>query len=394
MATYKQTKTSADIGQVPEVNINIPPVDDTITAQQERAASLYANPQQLLAGLGRPTIAQTAATAGLSGLQAGMAMPTASPELAMLTGALTGMKSYGGLEQQQRQQQIAELDLIPIEQISPALVEAFPEAKGIPLGVFQKLSGLFSAMSKQKTTEAKDVLDENDLPSIEIMLESKGYSDPAERKQTARALLGQTWSMVKGLKARAEAFMTDEEPTIVTLANGLQAAKTRTRTGYKYNILPGQILTDTERSRIPLADEAIRESDTAKDLVMSDKGYEYILKAGGDFGKLASFKDTDAQRVYRAVNKMADARMRILTGAAANRSEVEMYFNNMFSRLYTKDTVLANIEQEKQFFNEYLGTLKSGRVPPSYPKKEPKPQPSGANLSDDAFNSFLKGRKK
>lgn len=387
MASYNKTVTSADIGQEPAKT----PGELKIDAEQIRAASLWANPQQLLTGLPKPSAFQSAVNAGLQGLKAGQAIPTATPEVAMLTGALTGLGSQMPFEQAYQQNAMEQIDMLPIEQVSPSLVESFPEARGIPLGVFQKLSGIFSAMGKQKA-QAGDVLDEGDLPSIEIMLESKGYSDPAERKATARALLGQNWGVVKALKSKAEAFMTDEPPSIVVLPNGLQATKTRTKYGYKYNIIPGQVLTDTERSRIPLADEALREADVAKDLVLSPKGYEYILKAGGDYGKLASFRDTEAQRVYRAVNKMADARMRILTGAAANKSEVDMYFSNMFSRLYTPETIVSNIEQEKQFFNEYLGTLKTGRAVPKAEK--PATSPKGGAFSDDAFNEFMKGKGK
>lgn len=150
MATYKYTNTSADIGQVPNVEVPKIDVEKLIGEQEQRAASINANPMQLLAGLGRPSTFQTAAASGLAGLQAGMAMPTASPEAAILTGALTGLQAYGGLQQQQRQQQLAELDLIPVDQISPNLVEQFPELSGVPIGMLNKMSGLFSAMGKQK----------------------------------------------------------------------------------------------------------------------------------------------------------------------------------------------------------------------------------------------------
>lgn len=195
MATLKQTQTSSDIGKEPDIDSLY------INPAANKAASIYANPMQLLGGLPKPSIIRGAAQAGLAGIRSGMAMPTASPEASALTGALTGIVAGPAYEQQYAEQQMANIDMLPIEQVSPSLVEAFPEARGIPLGIFQKLSGIFSAMSKQRAQPTVDVLDESDVPAIRLTLKTKGYDDN-EIDDAMPGLMGQTWGVIKGLLSK------------------------------------------------------------------------------------------------------------------------------------------------------------------------------------------------
>lgn len=81
--------------------------------------------------------------------------PGASPLAAGLVGAATGYQVPQELAMQQEQQRQAtafneaklreqQLDLTPIEAISPGIVERYPELKGMPLGFVNKIAPLLS----------------------------------------------------------------------------------------------------------------------------------------------------------------------------------------------------------------------------------------------------------
>jgi hypothetical protein len=124
---------------------------------------------------------------GLLGLQAGTQAATSSskygdPTVGLLAGLGAGASVPGMMDEMRMKQ----LEATPVDQVSPGLVESYPELRGIPLGMVHKLAPLLGRLhgyeSQISMAKFKSGLqdDRNNVSAEEAKLYEKTFKIPAE----------------------------------------------------------------------------------------------------------------------------------------------------------------------------------------------------------------------
>ena len=285
-----------------------------------------------------------------------------NPLIPLIVGSGAGLQARQDMGEEAKARQIAEQGNQKMEDRFPEFVNQNPWSKGMTVNEFKQNGSTFAAIEKQNKPKIS-VGTAAQLKKLRPDLSDEQIFS-IDEATAAKYVLEFTKEGGRNERARDVMGTSNENPDIITNEEtGIKFVRTKTRSGVRWVPIPGQTLTDTERSRIPLAREALREADKLSEWIKDDRSTE-LLKANNSFKKLASVNDPLAQKMAKSMFKVADARARIMTGAQINEYEMDKYYNDLVNWMNTKEGNLNSINVEKEYFSDYLNLLSKNRAMP------------------------------
>jgi hypothetical protein len=294
---------------------------------------------------GRPSVRNTLLNALIGAQQGSTAALDAArlgdPTAAALAGALGGFAGAAQrpaeqLEQQmlqrQAQLQMAELELTPIEQISPAIVARFPFLEGTPMGMVNRISPLVTA--SERTLAAKEAFNQNAALRRELE-----QASPA-----VRAFVEASLELAPGTIQKAGGLKKGEVGSLLAAQKPLSAEILKVKT----NVDDG---TKSLESALKIFDRA-SESTRKKSAV------------GGIAGRALRIGDEDAQELNRLVSVATDVITRQRTGAALNEAEQEFYSSLVNDVTRTSGQNRKAMEDLLLFYRKVSTQIEDGRRRP------------------------------
>ena len=168
------------------------------------------------------------------------------------------------------------------------------------------------------------------------------------------------------------AYPQTEPPTgpEITEKDGLKFLVNKNLKGQtSYSQLQGQQLPVEISVKMTLAEDGLKNLNEIETMLNSPKGRELALKAGGNFDRLKTLGDPDAEILANAIFQAADAEARVKTGAAINVQEVNEYFKKLVNPVGTMAGNLDRIRRKKEFFGASLNLMRAGRNVPGQKKE-------------------------
>lgn len=378
-----QAPTGEDFGVAPDIEVDKPAVTERISEEGISSAAKSGQKTRNVNYWDR--IKETGQSAinplAMALLGAVRSLPALSkaegytnPLIPLIVGSGAGLQARQDTQGEERARQIAEQGNQKMEDRFPDFVAQNPWSKGMTVNEFKQNGSTFAAIEKQNKpkisvgTAAQLQKLRPDLNDEQI------YS--LDEATAAKYVLEFTKEGGRNDRARDIMGASNENPDVITNEEtGIKFVRSKTRSGVRWVPIPGQTLTDTERSRIPLAREAIREADKLIEWINDDRSTE-LLKANNSYKKLASVNDPLAQKMAKSMFKVADARARIMTGAQINEYEMDKYYNDLVNWMNTKEGNINSLNVEKDYFNDYLNLLSKNRAMPGGGEA---PSPSNKN---------------
>lgn len=251
-------------------------------------------------------------------------------------GAQPGPDAIAAQRQQMMQaQQLAQLEATPIDTVSPGLVEQYPELKGMPLGLVQKITPLIAETGRKKRAEM-------------VAHAARGggiYTDPDT---------GMMFS-VKPMHGGNQLIPLPGQ-SIGPDGKVLFASQEREKAAER----PKEIGAEAA-VKVSMAQDGLTNLGDIRQALSSPRARELILKAGGSWKALTSLGDPEAEALANAIFQVADAEARIKTGAAINEKEVESYFNALVPKTGTVDGILDRLNRKERYFNSINSMLTTNK---------------------------------
>ena len=176
--------------------------------------------------------------------------------------------------------------------------------------------------------------------------------------------------------AQAKAFGGDSPPQMQTIG-GSQYLVTPSRQGPRYQAAPNQTVPAEIGTKLGLAQDGVENLDFIETMLRSDSGRALAIKAGGNFERLKSLGDPEAEKMANAIFQAADAEARVKTGAAINTQEMAEYFKGLVNPVGTMEGNLDRLSRKKSFFNNQIRLYSGGRPSVQGAGKETPKSPAG-----------------
>ena len=191
-----------------------------------------------------------------------------------------------------------QINLTPVEHISPGIVQAYPELQGVPVGVIQKITPLLQTQEKAK--QAQMMFTQNAALRRELASASPAIQALFEVQNGLPA------GSLRSLKASEEAALKDQAGK--PLSAELLKLKENANDGIKS-------LTNA----LSIFDKAGQSTKT-------------LGAYGGPGGDVLRATDEQAQELRRELLKATDVVTRIRTGAALNQQE-QVFYNGLVNKV-------------------------------------------------------------
>lgn len=316
-----------------EKKIAAPIIPDAFIAQQKAKGEELRDKQSRprFAGTEPPfSSGQNVLLHALLGLQAGtkagiQTSPLQSPLVSLLAGLGAGAKVPGAVEEMG----IEKLGNRPVDEISPALVQEFPELQGVPLSLVHKISPL---LSRQADIKSRFAL----LREKATQAHGRGELSPQARK-----LL----SEISGVP----------EDELIGLS-GIEAQ----RLGLTPRPLAGDQLKLLENVR-----QGMGNISDALPIIDSSDALTFKLAAiQGVKGDAVRIGNTNAQAINRLLSSASDILTRLRTGAALNQNEEKYYGNLLNNILRDPAQNRQSISELYEFFQRAEQEIQAGQRGP------------------------------
>lgn len=277
---------------------------------------------------GSPSLRDALIT-GLLGLHAGTQAGVETAKLGSPgVGLLAGLGAGAVVPSQLEQMKLQHMQSLPVEQVSPGLVEAHPELQGVPLGIVHQLQPFI--LSKDRLDNAKQMFINNASLRMEM-----AKASPA-------------------MQAFFESQMGMQPGTLASL-------KAAEEGGLKAGVAGGKMSPETLKL-LENSKDGMDSISKAKDII--SRTTDATLKKaalGGKLGDIARLGDEDAQALHTYLKNAADVITRLRTGAALNKNEEEYYGKIVNDFFKTGKVNREQIDRLDQFFQTVKADIEAGK---------------------------------